>query len=174
MKPPKSVASYVSVRPVSSRYHYRRESYSSAQWGASDAKARARKCMGFVWAREGKLANARRGAVRAPPGGLGQFLTLGCWPVSSCKTHYQLFDACPMCLSPRYILNLSTHTAHQTHRSRPRGSRTRAAHQNGHRVADQARPRTARVALCGRGLARAVKSRLQLDKQITIEPMVIV
>ena len=46
-KPLKSVASYVSVRPVSSRYHYRQESYSSAQGGASDAKARARKCMGF-------------------------------------------------------------------------------------------------------------------------------
>ena len=36
---------------------------------------------------------------------------MGCWPVSSCKTHYQLFDACPMCLNPWYILNLSTYSA---------------------------------------------------------------
>ena len=33
--------------------------------------------MGFRGPREGKLASARPGAVRAPPGGLGQFLELG-------------------------------------------------------------------------------------------------
>ena len=38
--PPRAVGSYVSVRSVSSRYHYRRESSSSAQGGASGARPR--------------------------------------------------------------------------------------------------------------------------------------
>ena len=37
-----AVASYMSVRSVSFRYHYRRKSSSSAQGGPNGAKARAR------------------------------------------------------------------------------------------------------------------------------------
>ena len=61
---PKSVASYMSVWSVSSRYHYRRESSSSSRGGARTAPRRA---LTFCVVRAGKWGNLRARAL-APLG----------------------------------------------------------------------------------------------------------
>ena len=66
-RPPKAVATYLSVRSGSWRYDLRRESYWAARGGANGARPRAHP----LWGRapgEGEIASAQPGAVCATPG----------------------------------------------------------------------------------------------------------